>query len=61
MHKTWRVKSPLSSEGVNLEKTRSVMGSLPPRLEAFGKANSERSVEWYQRAKVHPSELRVRW
>ena len=60
MHKTWRVKSPLSSEGVNLDKARSEMG-LPPRLRDLGKANSERSVEWYQRAKLHPSGFRVRW
>ena len=58
MHETWRVKSPFS-EGINLEKVKSVMGK-PSRLQDLGKAISEASVEWCQRAKVHPSELRIR-
>jgi hypothetical protein len=58
MHKTWRVKSPFS-EGINLEKARSVMGP-PSRLQDVGKAISETSVESCQRAKVDPSELRIR-
>ena len=58
MHKTWKVKSPFS-EGINLEKVKSVMGP-PSRLQDLGKAISETSVEWCQREKVHPSELRIR-
>ena len=45
MHNASRVKSPLSSEGVNLDKVRSVMGSPPSILLDLGKENSERSVE----------------
>ena len=58
MHKTWRVKSPFS-EGINLEKARSVM-KPPSRLQVVGKAISETSVELCQRAKLDPSELRIR-